>query len=186
MAAFPVVLDASVLFNAPVRDTLLRAAELGLYRVHWSQEILDETIKNLIGSGKMTSVQAERFVAELAKAFPEAMVAVPPEQTAAMRNHPKDRHIAACAVCANAQVISTFNLKDFPADTLSDWNVEAQHPDIQLCFLFQLASDMMLTILIQQAADLEDVTLDQLLDILKKHVPRFVGHVTRRLDQSSS
>jgi hypothetical protein len=53
MATFPVVIDACVLFNAPVRDTLLRAAEHGLYRVHWSQKILDETTKNIVERGKM-------------------------------------------------------------------------------------------------------------------------------------
>jgi hypothetical protein len=38
---FPVVLDSCVLYPMYLRDTLLRAAEAGLYRVHWSQEILD-------------------------------------------------------------------------------------------------------------------------------------------------
>ena len=77
MATFPVVIDACVLFNAPVRDTLLRAAEHGLYRVHWSQTILDETTKNLVERGKMTQEKAQYLVSEMAKAFPEALVVVP-------------------------------------------------------------------------------------------------------------
>src|SRR5271163_2915676 len=162
MAAFPVVLDACVLFNAPVRDTLLRAPEAGLYRVHWSQKILDETTRNLGESGKMTQERANYFVNELSKAFPEALVFVPDNQVQAMKNDPKDQHVAACAVCANAQVITTFNLSDFGPDTLSDWNIEAQHPDTQLCYLFTLAPEMMLGILIQQAEDLQNITLNQL------------------------
>jgi hypothetical protein len=43
---FPVVLDSCVLYPMYLRDTLLRAAEAGLYRVHWSQEILDGALRN--------------------------------------------------------------------------------------------------------------------------------------------
>jgi polyhydroxyalkanoate synthesis regulator phasin len=110
MTAFPVVLDACVLFNAPVRDTLLRAAEYGLYRVHWSELILEETTRNLIASGKMSQAQAVYFVAELARAFPEALTKVPDKQIDAMKNEPGDRHVAACAVCAQAEVVVTFNV----------------------------------------------------------------------------
>ncbi|ARF75149.1 hypothetical protein B7C62_25080 [Kitasatospora albolonga] len=39
------------------------------------------------------------------------------------------RHVLAAAVRAKAQVIVTFNLKDFPADKLSVWDVQAVHPD---------------------------------------------------------
>ncbi len=179
MAAFPVVLDACVLFNAPVRDTLLRAAEHGLYRVHWSQHILDETTINLIKSGRMNQEQAEHFVSELSKAFPEAMVVVPNEQVEAMRNDPKDRHVAACAVCAPAQVITTFNVEDCKPETLSEWNIEAQHPDTQLRHLFALSPDTLVTILIEQAEDLRDMSLDKLLHILNRHVPKFVERVEK-------
>lgn len=185
MATFPVVIDACVLFNAPVRDTLLRAAEHGLYRVHWSQKILDETIKNLIERGKMTEDKAKHLVSEMTKTFPEALVVVPEEQIQAMRNDPKDRHVAACAVCAPAQVIVTFNLGDFKPETLEDWNIEAQHPDRQLCHLFDLSPGTLITILIEQAEDLRDMTLDKLLQILRKHVPMFVDRATNHIGISS-
>ncbi|QKW54648.1 PIN domain-containing protein [Streptomyces buecherae] len=42
---------------------------------------------------------------------------------------PGDRHVLAAAVRAKAQVIVTFNLKDFPPDKLSPWDVQAVHPD---------------------------------------------------------
>jgi hypothetical protein len=68
----------------------------------------------------MTEQKAQYFVAELAKAFPEAMVVVPEAQIASMKNNHKDRHVAACAVCAHAQVIASFNLTDFKPETLLD------------------------------------------------------------------
>lgn len=40
--AFVALLDANVLVNAPIRDTLLRAAEESLYRLILSVDILEE------------------------------------------------------------------------------------------------------------------------------------------------
>lgn len=42
---------------------------------------------------------------------------------------PNDRHVVAAAIRANAQIIVTFNLADFPASELQQWNIEAKHPD---------------------------------------------------------
>ena len=41
------VLDANVLLQAPLRDTLLRAAERRLFVPLWSPAILDEVRRNL-------------------------------------------------------------------------------------------------------------------------------------------
>jgi hypothetical protein len=60
-AVFPVVLDSCVLFPMTLRDTLLRAAEAGLYRSYWSQEILDGATRNLVMTGRMTEEQAVRL-----------------------------------------------------------------------------------------------------------------------------
>jgi hypothetical protein len=40
-----------------------------------------------------------------------------------------DRHVLAAAIRAGAEVIVTYNLKDFPAETLAKFGIEAQHPD---------------------------------------------------------
>ena len=181
MAVFPVVIDASVLFNAPVRDTLLRAAEYGLYRLHWSQRILDETTTNLINDGRMNSKQAAYFVSELGKAFPDAMVAVTEELIDAMKNDPKDRHVAAAAVTSAAQVVVTFNTGDFKPEHLGTLNIEAQHPDVFLLYLFSRQPLLMIRILLEQAEDLSGVTFDQLLATMQKHVPNFTAAVRARI-----
>jgi hypothetical protein len=41
------VLDASVLYPLPLRDTLLRVAEIELYDPYWSQRILDEVARRM-------------------------------------------------------------------------------------------------------------------------------------------
>lgn len=188
MAVFPVVIDACVLFNAPVRDTLLRAAEYGLYRLHWSQIILDETTKNLmtrVGEkpARMTEAQANYFVEQLTNAFPEAMVQVPPSLILSMKNDLKDRHVAAAACAAHAQVIVTFNLDDFAPSYLEEFNIEAQHPDVFLLHLFTLRPTAILQILLEQAADLRGFTFDSLLEKLQLHVPNFVAAVKSRVGE---
>ena len=61
LAPFKVVLDANVLFPFSLRDTLLRAAAEGFFQLYWSDEILDETTRNLVGTGTITSEQANRL-----------------------------------------------------------------------------------------------------------------------------
>src|SRR3546814_11157179 len=51
-----------------------------------------------------------------------------------MRNHPKDRHVVACAAAGAAAYIVTGNLKDFRQ--LPD-GIEAIHPDTFLCRLLE-------------------------------------------------
>lgn len=50
-----------------------------------------------------------------------------------------DRHVLAAAIRGRADVIVTTNLKDFPADILSRYGIEAQHPDEFILHLLDLA-----------------------------------------------
>ncbi len=123
------VLDACVLFSAALRDTLLRAAVKRLYRLHLTEEILDEVRRNLLKSGRIPdSGLADRLVEQIRRAFPGSMVegysALVPEMT----NHPKDRHVLAAAVAAGASLIVTHNLGDFPVQALAPYGVIAQSP----------------------------------------------------------
>lgn len=42
---------------------------------------------------------------------------------------PDDRHVLAAAIKSRSNLIVTFNLKDFPEDVLSRYDIEALHPD---------------------------------------------------------
>ena len=71
------VLDANVLLQAPLRDTLLRAAERHLFVPLWSPAILDEVRRNLpklIARLDQRQLRAERLLAALEDAFPEAAI----------------------------------------------------------------------------------------------------------------
>ncbi|HRE00623.1 MAG TPA: PIN domain-containing protein, partial [Ilumatobacteraceae bacterium] len=68
------MLDTCVLYPAHLRDTLLRLAERGMYRVLWSADIVDELHRNLVEDG-LTARSVDRLIAEMAVAFPDAEVA---------------------------------------------------------------------------------------------------------------
>lgn len=175
-APFIVVLDANVLFPFSLRDTLLRAAAAGFYQVRWSSQILDETTRNLVASGTMSEERAQRLRAIMEREFPEAEVTGHEELIGAMRNHEKDRHVAAAAVKAGAQVITTANLKDF---TELPEGIDAQSPDAFLCNLFDLDPEGFVDLLREQAEDLVNppMTFDELLDRLARVVPDLVDAV---------
>src|SRR5690348_13012236 len=106
-APFIVVVDANVLFPLTLRDTILRAAAAGFFQLRWTAEILDEMERNLVATGTMPADKASRLRTTMEKYFPEAEVTGYEPLIAAMRNDAKDRHVAAAAVKAGAQVVAT-------------------------------------------------------------------------------
>jgi len=179
-APFKVVLDANVLYPFTLRDTLLRAASEGFFQLYWSAEILDEAVRNLIASETVTPEQGARLRATMAQAFPEAEVTGYESLVAGMQNDPKDRHVAAAALKAGAQVIVTSNLRDF--QTLPD-GVEAQSPDEFLSNLFDLDPDGIVELLRDQAAALKKPprTFDEVIAALAKTVPGFAGAILKHV-----
>lgn len=175
-APFKVLLDANVLYPFTLRDTLLRAADAGLFQLYWSDEILDEALRNLVEDEIVTAEQSARLRKAMTTAFPEALVTDYESLVAGMKNDQKDRHVAAAAVKAGAQVIVTINIADFrelPA------GIEAQHPDEFLCNLFDLDPDLLTDIVRKQASDLRRPprTLDDIVRALEKMVPDFAESV---------
>lgn len=171
-APFKVVLDANVLFPFSLRDTLLRAAASGYFQLYWSEAILSETTRNLVTSGKMADHQAQQLCDAMLGAFPESLVTGYEDLIDAMPNHEKDRHVAAAAVKAGAEVIVTINLRDFR--DLPD-GIEAQSPDDFLCNLYDLDPEGIVELVRRQAAALRNppVTFESLVQGLATTVPEF-------------
>jgi hypothetical protein len=48
--ALVVVYDACVLYPAPLRDLLLRVGRTGMVRARWSEAILDECLRSILGA----------------------------------------------------------------------------------------------------------------------------------------
>lgn len=150
-----VLLDACVLVPVSLCDTLLRAAEKGLYTPLWSDEILDEVRRALhrvephLGTSRVES----RFRL-MNLAFDNARVTghlgtVPGLQLP----DPDDRHVVSAAVLAGASAIVTANIKDFPADVLAEYDLAVMTPDEFLVDLLESDPDAMSAVIDQQAAD---------------------------------
>ena len=187
MAVPIAVLDANVLFPASLRDTLLRIASAGLYRLHWSDEILDELRRNLISKRSMEPAKAQRLVDAMMRAFDDANVQGYELLIGTMTNDPNDRHVLAAAVHIGANIIVTSNLSDFPASALAPYEIRAQSPDAFLTDLFDAQPQRVTTIIIEQAAELTNPpkTVQQTLATLAQHLPAFTSLVRRQLEQSN-
>ena len=109
MSSFLVVMDANVLVPAVLCDFVLRAASADMYRLVWTDDILDEVRRTLIIDLDKSVAQAGRRIAAMKAAFPEALITQRTPLIPAMTNDPKDRHVLAAAVASGAQVmVSSF------------------------------------------------------------------------------
>lgn len=178
---FAAVLDASVLYPLPLRDTLLRVAETELYDAHWSQRILDEVVRNLVADGRASEEQARRLTDAMAAAFDGAAVpqGAVDQLEPAMTNDEKDRHVLAAAVVGGARAVVTLNLKDFPAEACAPFAIEPLHPDAFLLDLYALDPREVYEAVERQAAVLRrpPMSLDELLDRLAATVPEFAARL---------
>ena len=179
---FAVVLDTCVVYPGHLRDTLLRLAERGLYRALWSPDIIEELHRNLVGAGIDTRL-VDKLIAEMGRAFPDAEVTGYSSLIEGLTCDPKDRHVLAAAVRANASGIVTFNLDDFPAASVESFEIEVIHPDTFLLDQLDLAPVAVIDELARQAAAnrREPKSLPSILDALAKAgVPSFADEVRRR------
>lgn len=126
---FRVLIDACALLPYQLCDLLLRLGETDIYQPLWSDQILEEVRRNLVTSLGRTEQQAFRRVGQMRTAFPNATVSGYKALVPVMTNDPKDRHVLAAAIHGQAALIVTANLKDFPAEALAPYGIEAVHPD---------------------------------------------------------
>lgn len=179
---FAVVLDTCVLYPAHLRDTLLRLAERGLYRALWSADIIDELRRNLVEDG-FDAGSIDRLIVEMGAAFPDAEVTGYRSLIDGLTCDPKDRHVLAAAVRADAAAIATFNLDDFPEASVAPFEIEVIPPDTFLLDQLDLAPGAVIDELQRQAMAnrREPKTLPSILDALAKAgAPSFADEVRRR------
>lgn len=126
---FPVFLDTCVLYPATLCDTVLRVAETGAFRPHWSRDVMVELERNLARIETVGSAGAARRLTAMSTAFEDAEVTGYEPLIPSMTCDPKDRHVLAAAVASDCQVLVTFNIRDFPAAAVTGLGVEVVTPD---------------------------------------------------------
>jgi predicted nucleic acid-binding protein len=180
------LLDANVLWSPVLRDTLLRAAELHLFRPLWSDEILSELVRTI--PAKRTGVQPDRLnylVARMRAAFPDATITGYSAILPSLTNHPGDRHVLAAAIHGKVTGIVTWNRRHFLPVAERDYGISILTPDALLRQLWGSDSSIMHQLLIDQGADLRPPqSLASILRSLERSgVAGFVELVRAAIDQ---
>jgi predicted nucleic acid-binding protein len=137
---FTVIYDACVLYPAPLRDFLMRLAVTDLFGARWTDEIHSEWIRNVLKERPDLTLEKLTRTKNLMNSHVRDClvtgyeVLIPGLQLP----DPNDRHVLAAAIRCNASIIVTFNLRDFPAQALSPYGIESQHPDDFILHLIDL------------------------------------------------
>ncbi len=169
--AFIVVYDANPLVGNSQRDLLIRVAQHGLVQAKWTDRILDEAMAAI---GKSRDVPADKLAR-----LRELMVAALPDGAVSRYEHlidsltlrdPDDRHVLAAAIKVRAQVIVTAD-KDFTADELTPWDIEAKRPDDFILDLIDI-NDRIVWACVQEIAN------------SRRQRPETVGDVLVQLERS--
>ncbi len=183
---FPAFLDTNVLYPQYLNDTLLTQAAAGTFRPLWSPGVLEELGRSLAEHARLTDQQIHHRLNRMRRAFPDAEVTGYESLIDGMTNEPKDRHVLAAAVRADAEVLVTFNLPDFPESALKPFDIAAVHPDAFLLDQLDLYPGVVLGCLEDQINRYTcingPVTIRELLPRLERAgVPRFADEVRRHL-----
>ncbi|MDH1305677.1 PIN domain-containing protein [Pseudomonas fulva] len=180
---FTVIYDACVLYPAPLRDLLMHLALTGAYRARWSEQIHDEWTRNVLRNRPdVSETQLYRTVGLMNRAIPDSLVNdYEPRVQGLDLPDEDDRHVLAAAIKCGASVIVTYNLKDFPAEILKRFEIEALHPDVFLSDIWDLDQAAVLKAVQKQRAALNNPVYSprELLDILlKQRLPETVKHLS--------
>lgn len=129
--SFVVLYDANVLYPSTLRDLLIRIAAAGLVQAKWTDRILDEVFRNVRKNRpELPHDLLDRTRTLMVKAVRDCLVnGYEPLIPVLELPDPDDRHVLAAAIRAQAQVIVTDNLKDFPAEALRQWGIEPKSAD---------------------------------------------------------
>lgn len=124
------VLDANVLIAHNTRHLLLIGADLGLYEVRWSLEILAEADKHLNRRAARAGVARSTVVAKLVGNYRESLlVDVTSGARPLTRTDAKDWHVVYAAVASCASHIVTNDENDFDDAELANLGLTAVSSD---------------------------------------------------------
>jgi hypothetical protein len=181
------VYDANILYPAPLRDLFIRLAQMGLVRARWTGTIHDEWIRNVLANNPHLSTERlARTRTLMDEAVRNCLVTGYEDliDSPALPD-PNDRHVLAAAIRAGAEVIVTYNRKDFPTETLARFGVEALHPEDFLVGLLDLAPGAVYAAVKRQRESLRNPpkTVEELLNTLENQgLTRAVAHLRQSTD----
>jgi predicted nucleic acid-binding protein len=180
MTTYTVILDACVLYPAPLRSYLLYLAQTGLYRARWTEQLHDEWMRNAVANNSnltLEKLQPTRLAMD--KHVPGCLIEGYESLTESIiLPDPDDRHVVAAAIAGQAEGIVTFNLKDFPDSELEQYELKAIHPDEFLSDMFEHNPSLAVLAAQRQRRSLRNppMAVDEYLDcLLRQRLPGFVS-----------
>ncbi len=176
------VYDANILYPAPLRDLFIRLAQAGLVRARWTETIHDEWTRNVLKDNpRLSAERLARTRTLMNEAIRDCLVTGYEDLIASLSlPDPDDRHVLAAAIRAGGNVIVTFNRRDFPAEILAHFDIEAQHPDEFLYSLLDVAPGMVCAAVKRQRESLRKPpkTAQEILSTLESQgLPQAVARI---------
>jgi len=126
MSKIRAVLDANVLYPAPLRDLLLQLAVMDVFQARWTDEIHQEWIGALLRNEPHRSPASLERTRELMNRATGDSLITGYERFIKKVDLPDvhDRHVVAAAIAGHCNVVVTQNLKHFPAANLARFGIE--------------------------------------------------------------
>jgi predicted nucleic acid-binding protein len=166
-----VLLDASVLYPAPLRDLLMHLAQTTLFKARWSNLIHDEWTRNVLEDRPdLTAAQIARTRALMDAHIDGAVVADFEDLIPSLNlPDPDDRHVLAAAIRGEAHLIVTMNLKHFPTKELAAYGIEPIHPDAFVMRLLEINTPLVLVAIKKQRSGLTrpPLTQEEMLEVFE-------------------
>ncbi len=179
---YTVVYDACVHYPAPLRSFLMYLALTDTFRARWTELIHDKWIRNLLKKRPDLKSEALKRTRNLMNQHVRGCLVVGFEPLIESIELPDedDRHVVAAAIHTRAEAIITFNLKDFPDNSLEQFNLRAIHPDEFITDLIGLNTGEVIQAARNHRNSLKNppFTSDEYLDcLLKQELPRTVSRL---------
>lgn len=170
----------------------MRLAVSGLVRAHWSNQIHEEWMLNVVGNySDISREDVEYTRSQMDRALPDAQVTGHKHLIEDLSlPDPDDNHVLAAAIHAETDYIITFNLEDnledFPDAKLRTHGVKAIHPDVLMSMLMSSSKEKLLKVVKRHRTSLRKPPLDreEYLEVLKatgleKTVEKLEAHQDR-------
>ncbi len=141
---FTCVLDTNVIYPIDIRDLLFWFASYDLFTPKWSKHIFSEW-ENVMKRKGIPDEEIKKRLSKAQLAFPDALVDnYEPLVNSLELPDDKDRHVLAAAIKANANIIITNNMKDFPKEYLASFGLTAKTADDFITDTIDLNNDLAL------------------------------------------
>jgi hypothetical protein len=173
MSNYTALLDANVLYPAPVRDLLLQLAVTDLYKAKWSADIHREWIDNLLANDDRLDRAVLERTRDLMDASTRDCLVTGYEALIPSLDlpDPNDRHVLAAAIVGRCDAIVTCNIKDFPEQVMATYGIDLKHPDEFLNDHLKLAQGAFCSCVqkIRQRLKNPPYSIEEYLETLTRH-----------------